>query len=46
MKEIDEARERIALGIKRRIKVREEEKWQIAYHEAGHAIATYMLVPT
>jgi cell division protease FtsH len=46
MKEIDEARERIALGIKRRIKVREEERWQIAYHEAGHAIITYLLVPT
>jgi len=46
MKEIDEARERIALGIKRRIRVREEEKWQTAYHEAGHAIVTYLLVPT
>ncbi len=46
MKEIDDARERIALGIKRRIKVREEEKWQTAYHEAGHAIITYLLVPT
>ncbi|HRZ14691.1 MAG TPA: AAA family ATPase [Candidatus Omnitrophota bacterium] len=46
MKEIDEARERIALGIKRRIRLREEEKWQTAYHEAGHAIITYLLVPT
>jgi len=46
MKEIDEARERIALGIKRRIKLREEEKWQVAYHEAGHAIVIYLLVPT
>ncbi len=46
MKEIDEARERIALGIKRRIKLREEEKWQIAFHEAGHAVVTYLLVPT
>lgn len=46
MKEIDEARERIALGIKRRIKVREEERWQIAYHESGHAIVTYLMVPT
>ncbi|MDD5347200.1 MAG: AAA family ATPase [Candidatus Omnitrophica bacterium] len=46
MKEIDDARERIALGIKRRIKLREEEKWQIAYHEAGHAIVTYLLVPS
>jgi len=46
MKDIDDARERIALGIKRRIKYREEEKWQVAYHEAGHAIITYLLVPT
>lgn len=46
MKEIDEARERIALGIKRRVKLREEEKLQTAYHEAGHAIVTYLLVPT
>lgn len=45
-KDIDEARERIVLGIKRRIKYREEEKWQTAYHEAGHAIITYLLVPT
>jgi len=46
MKEIDDARERIALGIKRRIKVRQEERLQTAYHEAGHAIITYLLVPT
>jgi cell division protease FtsH len=46
MKEIDDARERIALGVKRRIKLRDEEKWQIAYHEAGHAVVTYLLVPT
>jgi len=46
MKEIDEARERIALGIKRRIKIRPEEKRQAAFHEAGHAMITYLLVPT
>lgn len=46
MREIDEARERIALGIKRRIKVSDVEKLQTAYHEAGHAIVTYLLVPT
>jgi len=46
MKEIDEARERIALGIKRRVKLSEKEKWQTAYHEAGHAIATYFLAPS
>jgi len=46
MQEIDEARERIALGIKRRIKLRDEEKLQAAYHESGHAIVTYLMVPT
>ncbi|MDD5109486.1 MAG: AAA family ATPase [Candidatus Omnitrophica bacterium] len=46
MKEIDEARERIALGIKRRIRLSEKEKWQTAYHEAGHAIVTYLLAPS
>jgi len=46
MKDIDDARERVALGIKRRFKYSEEEKWQIAYHEAGHAIITYLMVPT
>jgi len=46
MKDIDDARERIALGIKRRIKLSEKEKWQVAYHEAGHAIITYLLVPS
>jgi cell division protease FtsH len=46
MKDIDDARERIALGIKRRIKMSEKEKWQVAYHEAGHAIVTYLLVPS
>ncbi len=46
MKDIDEARERITLGIKRRIKLSEKEKLQTAYHEAGHAIVTYLLVPT
>ena len=46
MKDIDDARERIALGIKRRVKMTEKEKWQVAYHEAGHAIVTYLLVPS
>jgi len=46
MKEIDEARERIALGIKRRIRYTPVEKLQTAYHEAGHAIVTYLLVPS
>jgi cell division protease FtsH len=46
MKDIDDARERIALGIKRRIKLSEKERLQIAYHEAGHAIVTYLLAPS
>lgn len=46
MQDIDAARERIALGVKRRIKLRPEERWQTAYHEAGHAIITYLLAPT
>ena len=46
MREIDEARERIELGVKRRIKYTEKEKWQVAYHEAGHAIVTYLLAPS
>lgn len=46
MKEIEEARERIALGIKRRIKMTDREKRQTAYHEAGHAIVTYLLAPS
>jgi cell division protease FtsH len=46
MKDIDDARERITLGIKRRVKLSEKEKLQIAYHEAGHAIVTYLLAPS
>lgn len=46
MKDIDDARERITLGIKRRVKMSEKAKWQVAYHEAGHAIVTYLLVPS
>ncbi|MFA5351174.1 MAG: hypothetical protein WC357_07600, partial [Candidatus Omnitrophota bacterium] len=34
------------LGIKRRIKLSEKEKWQTAYHESGHAITTYLLAPS
>ncbi len=46
MKEIEEARERIALGIKRKLKLNPQEKWLTAYHEAGHAIVTYLLAPS
>ncbi len=46
MKEIEEARERIALGIKRKIRMSDREKWLTAYHEAGHVITTYLLAPS
>ncbi|MDD4954172.1 MAG: AAA family ATPase [Candidatus Omnitrophica bacterium] len=46
MKDIDEARERIVLGIKRRVRYSEKEKWATACHEAGHAVITYLMVPT
>lgn len=45
IKELDEARERIELGLKRRIKLSEEQKKVKAYHEAGHTVATYFLAP-
>lgn len=41
IKEIDEARERIQLGLKQRIKQTKEELRSTAYHEAGHCIANY-----
>jgi cell division protease FtsH len=43
LKEIDEARERVELGLKRRIKLGDEEKRSTAVHEAGHAVVTYFL---
>jgi cell division protease FtsH len=46
MKDIDDARERIALGIKRRVRYSEKEKLLVAYHEAGHAVVTYLLAPS
>lgn len=46
MKDIDDARERLYLGLRRRIKLTEKERMQTAYHEAGHAIITYLLAPT
>ena len=46
MKEVNEARERIALGVKRRMKMSPAEKERAAYHEAGHLLVTYLLVPS
>lgn len=45
MQQIEEARERITLGIKRRIKMTVAEKWKAAFHEAGHAVVIYLLAP-
>ncbi len=46
MKDIDDARERLYLGLRRRVKLTEKERLQTAYHEAGHAIVTYLLAPS
>jgi cell division protease FtsH len=45
MKEISEAFDRIELGIKHKIVFSQDERKKIAYHEAGHAIAMYLLAP-
>ncbi len=46
MSDLEEARERIALGIKLNVKMSEKDKKIAAYHEAGHVLVTYLLVPT
>jgi len=46
IKEINEAMDRIELGVKRNIKLSPREKEMTAYHEAGHAIVAYLLNPT
>ncbi|MFA7677218.1 MAG: AAA family ATPase, partial [Candidatus Omnitrophota bacterium] len=46
MSDINEARERIILGIKSEISLSKQDKKIAAYHEAGHTIVTYLLVPT
>jgi cell division protease FtsH len=45
MKEISEARERIELGLKRKVRYSLQEREAVAYHEAGHAVVTYLAVP-
>jgi cell division protease FtsH len=45
MKEISEALDRVEMGIKHKVVFNEEERKKVAYHEAGHAIATYFLQP-
>lgn len=46
LKEINDAMDRIELGVKRNIKLSPREKEMTAYHEAGHAIVAYLLNPT
>jgi cell division protease FtsH len=46
MVDLQEAREKIAMGIRLNIKMSEKDKKIAAYHEAGHVIVTYLLVPT
>jgi cell division protease FtsH len=45
MKEISEAMDRVEMGIKHKRVFSEEERKKVAYHEAGHALATYFLQP-
>ena len=45
-KDLSDGLDRIELGFKRRRKLTEEERRRVAYHEAGHAIATYLMHPT
>ncbi len=45
MLDMSEAMERIRLGLRLRIKQTSKEKEIVAYHEAGHAIITYLCLP-
>jgi len=45
MGEINEARERITLGLKRKLRYSQKEKELVSYHEAGHAVVNYLAVP-
>ena len=46
LEDISEAMERIDIGLKRKITMTPREKETTAYHEAGHAVVTYILHPT
>jgi len=46
MAEINEAMERIDMGLRKSLELSPAEKEQVAYHEAGHAITAYLLHPT
>jgi len=45
MDEIVEAMERVRLGLRLRFQVKGSERARTAYHEAGHAIITYLCEP-
>jgi len=45
MTEVTEAMERVRLGLRLRFKVTDLERTRTAYHEAGHAIITYLCEP-
>ncbi|MFH1622341.1 MAG: AAA family ATPase [Candidatus Omnitrophota bacterium] len=45
MKDIDEAIDRIEMGLKRRMHRSTRSQEFVAYHEAGHALAAYLLCP-
>ena len=46
LEDISEAMERIDIGLKRKLTMTPHEKEMTAYHEAGHAVVTYILHPT
>ncbi len=46
MKDLNEAYDRVAFGMKSNIKMNDKEKLWTAYHEAGHAVIGYILHPT
>ncbi len=46
MKDLSEAYDRIAFGMKSNVKMNDKERLWTAYHEAGHAIIGYLLHPT
>ncbi len=45
-KDLSEAYDRIAFGMRSNIKMNDKERLWTAYHEAGHAVIGYMLHPT
>lgn len=45
-KDLSDGLDRVELGFKRHRQLTETERRRIAYHEAGHAVVTYLLHPT